>query len=187
MKKNILVLICVLGLSISAVINAQTKSDNTTNSNLLFPCDGVTLGKTTVEELEKLGTRTTSRSSKDNQPFPYFIVKGQKVWFNPRSGLAIQYDITRFEPIPQKWADLGMSFSNSYDQWFDFAKAHNLEVLVVKKPEKENRNGKEIFNATLWILYVADDISYRIELDFINAEGTTSDKNTLSFIHVRAQ
>ena len=185
MKKNILVLICVLGLSISAVTNAQTKSDNTTNSNLLFPCDGVTLGKTTVEELEELGTITIRINDRTNKPYNYYIINGQNVWYDEQSRLAEHYHIIHNEALPEKWVMLGMSFENSYDQWLDFAKDNKLFILVVKKPQKGTYRGHDTFIATLELLYKSDGLSYKISLNFNYSNGsTTSDKNTLYSINV---
>jgi len=187
MKKNIIILtlICILGLCLNTATNAQTKTDNVTSTNLLFPCDGVTLGKTTVKELEKLGTRTTKINSRTNKPNNYYIVKGQNVWYDERSGLASHYHIVHNGALPEKWVLLGMSFENSYDQWLDFAKVNKLDTLVVKKPKKEIYDGHDTFVAILELLYKADGLSYKIKLDFSYLEGTTtSDNNTLYSIGV---
>jgi hypothetical protein len=190
MKKTVFIftVFYITGLFFGTLTHAQSQPDNTTSSNLLFPCDGVTLGKTTVEELAKLGTRTVRINSRTNQPYNYYIVKGQNVWYSEVSGLAIFYSITHTGVLPEKWILLGMSFENSYNQWIDFAKANNLDILVVKKPQKEIYQDHDTFTAKLELLYTADGFTYAIELDFKYSKGTTTvDNNTLYNISVRVR
>jgi len=157
-------------------------------SNFLFPCDGVTLGKTTVQELEDLGARTLRINDRTNQPYTYYIVRGQNVWFDEDSGLAMRYNIVHTGTLPEKWISLGMSFENSYDQWLEFAQTYKLDVLVKRSPQKRVYRGHDTFSAELGLHYVADGIAYAIELNFNYSTGTeTSDKNTLYSIRVKAQ
>ena len=180
MKRMVLILM----LAILAIFYAESAA---AQSNVLFPCDGVTLGKTTVKELEELGTRTLQVNNETNQRLNYYIVRGQNVWFDEITGLAMSYHIVKTGALPEKWVSLGMSFENSYDQWLEFAQTHKLDVVINKKPEKRFYRGYDTFTAKLELLYMAEGVSYKIELDFNYSRGTeTSDKNTLYSIKVRA-
>jgi len=164
------------------------EDSKTTNSNLLFPCDGVTLGKTTVEELEQLGTRTLKINEDTNQPYNYYNVKDQNVWYDKKSGLADHYFISRTGVLPEKWTTLGMSFEHSYDKWLDFARANNFHVRPKIDPHKGIYRDRDTFIAQLWLFYTADGVSYKIVLDFNYSTGTTTeDNNTLYSIRVSVQ
>jgi hypothetical protein len=60
--------------------------------------------------------------------------------------------------------------------------------VVAKRPQIRIYNGNNTFSANLWLLYVADDIPYKIELNFDYSKGTTTaDRNTLYSVNVSIQ
>jgi len=161
---------------------------NTSGANLLFPADGVTLGKTTVNELMRLGKRTTTIDDRTNQPYLCYEINGIDVWYDEKTNLAERYYITYYKKIPDKWASTGMSLENSYDQWLDYARRNNMGVQVKKNPQTGTYSGHSTFIAELELSYTAEGILYEIELDFNYSNGTkTSDRNTLYSIRVRGK
>jgi len=187
--KNTLYSIDVSGVPIkktaATAAPAAAAPSRAAGSNLLFPADGVTLGKTTVSELAKLGKRTTTINKNTNQPYLYYEINGMEVWYDEKTNLADHYFRLYYEKLPDKWVSAGMSFEYSYDQWLDFAKRNNLSVQVKKNPQTGTYRGQSTFIAELVLSYTAEGILYEIDLDFNYSDGTkTSDKNTLYSIWV---
>ncbi|MCL1958944.1 MAG: hypothetical protein FWF68_05030 [Spirochaetes bacterium] len=185
--KNTLYFIDVSGIPVKKIVGTQSTAAAQT-VNLLFPADGVTLGKTTVNELMKLGKRSTNIDKDTNQPYLYYVINGINVWYDDKTNLASHYYITHSGKLPEKWVKAGMSLEYSYDQWLDFAKKNNLSVQVTKSPQTGTYNGHSTFIAELVLSYTAEGISYVIDLDFNYSEGTkTSDKKTLYSIYFRGR
>jgi len=167
---------------------SSTQNTATSGTNLLFPADGVTLGKTTVNELMRMGTRSRYIDDETSQPYLYYEVKGIEVWYDEKTNLADHYYIVNYERLPDKWVSTGMSFENSYDQWLDYARRYNLGVKVEKSPQKGSYDGHSTFVAELVFSYIAEGVLYEIELNFNYSDGDkSSDRNTLYSIRVRGK
>ena len=146
---------------------------------------GFFLGKTTVSELARLGKRAISIDKSTGQPYLYYTINGQNVWYDERSGLSSYYHISSGDMIPLKWWTLGMLWDKSYNQWIALADEFGWGIKILNEPTLKIYNGRKYFHANVIFSYNADGIGYSIELDFYYSKGLrTSDKNTLSSIGV---
>jgi len=174
---------------------------NTISTNLLFPLDGVTLGKTTEKELQALGKKISEKHFGDGyqygsgKSYKGYEVNGFEVWYDDKPNLAFLYEFDRsvvtrqYDKLPNKWVSAGMSFDLSYDQWIDWAKKNNLSVWVKVNPNVSETSSGVHFDAVLVLSYIADGVKYEIELRFFGEKNTskTSDKETTSHIWVRGK
>jgi hypothetical protein len=167
------------------ILNSSFLDEYRKNNNSLFPLDGVTLGKTTVQELARRGTISKHISNSTGKPYNYYTINGVDVWFDENSGLASHYsfiDRPYGNQLPQKWVSMGMSFENSYEEWVYLANMYNWTVEMLKPPVIESGR----FKATIELSYRKDGVLYIIRLFFISENGGTkkSDNNTLYQINV---
>jgi hypothetical protein len=70
--------------------------------NHLFPLDGVTPGKTTVQELARMGVRSTTINDRTNLPYTYYTINGIKVWYDEETSFARHYVFLVQRPITTK-------------------------------------------------------------------------------------
>jgi len=85
----------------------------------LFPLFGVTLGKTTVDEIARLGQRTPSIDESTGEPYHCYRVLGCSFWYNEETSVVNSIYIRRRESMPGKWAELGFSWEKSSSEWFE--------------------------------------------------------------------
>ena len=155
--------------------------------SLLFPLDGVTLGKTTVNQLVRLGTRATDKDSSTGDYFKYYKVNGNNVWYDNKTNLANRYALFSIsdKSMPEKWKIIGFDFKKSYDEWISLTQKYGWDINIIKQPEVIMDNGQPSFNAEIEFSYEADGLTNVVKLTFANGKGTTrSDRNTIWKIDV---
>lgn len=160
------------------------KTDNRVMENLLFPVEGVTLGKTTVQELARLGKRDDTIDDDTGDYFEDYIINGFEFWYD--NGVANHMYLTHSEKLPDKWENMGMAWQLSYDQWIVLLKQLGCEIKETEPPTIQEYRGHDSFFAAFKAVYSAGDIKYEIELEFKYSESTTrSASKTLYSLRVR--
>jgi|GEM_PF-2854458 len=151
----------------------------------LFPLYGVTLGKTTVEELAKLGVRAMNIDEDTGQPYQYYIVNQTNFWYD--KGLSEHIYIVKFDSMPKSWREIGFDWRLSYVKWLALLRKIGYEVKVTRKPTVVKHERKDSFSAEIKASYSEGNIKYEVELDFNYGENRTSenDQNTLFSIRVK--
>ena len=168
-------------LSLAASVPASTLSDLPETKDLLFPVDGVTLGKTTKTELSKLGKKGSGSYARE-----YCVVKGYNVWFFKEKLAEQIYIVRNVYPIPEKWQALGMDYHRSYNDWIALARGAGWLVSVPEQPHLTEAKGVSTFNAKVKCYYRAGGLLYSVELQFDLGTGKTgSDQDTLYSVRVR--
>ena len=149
----------------------------------LFPLYGVTLGKTTVEELARLGEKTISIDKNTGAPYRYYVIRATNFWYNG-AGIAEHIYIARgIYPIPEQWRALGFDWNISYRQWLTLLQRLRYSITVDEPPQVVEYSGHDSFSARI----SATKQPLMLTLDFNYNEGTTSDsKKTLYSIMVKA-
>jgi hypothetical protein len=150
----------------------------------LFPLHGVTLGETTVEELARLGTRTTSIDKNTGAPYRYYVICGTNFWYDD-SGIAGQIYIPRgVYSIPDPWKSLGFDWDVSYEQWLQLLRRLGYSITLEEPPRIVKYEGHDCFSAKILATKPARPL---IRLDFNYNEGSQADsKGTLYSISVKA-
>lgn len=157
--------------------------------NDLFPLYGVSLGRTTAPELAKMGT-VASIDKRTGRPWLYYKINGMKFWYDKKSRLADHIYITKTDPMPKPWEELGFSWSLSYEGWLSLLKERGYKVEVTGKPKvmKHDHLKKSSLSAEL-IAARRDRIPVEIELDFDFGQSGTSrtSERTLYSLRVRTR
>jgi len=150
----------------------------------LFPLHGVTLGKTTIAELRRLGEHGTLINPNTGRPYEFYKLKGVDFWYG--KGLADHiYLVTGLDPMPDLWKQAGFDWGLSYNEWLALFSRLGYETKVHKKPIVITYQGKPSFSADLHAHYTQDGIRYTLRLDFDYSQLTKeTDKNTLYSLNV---
>lgn len=120
----------------------------------LFPLYGVTLGKTTVDELARLGT--TEIDSSTGKPFKYYEINGIKFWYDCSKVAKVIY-ITHLEPLPEQWEALGFDWHISYNQWISLLNLLGFSVKINRKPKVLKLQAGYLLH--LWVCLVPTSIA----------------------------
>lgn len=153
----------------------------------LFPLYGVTLGKTTVVELAKLGEHAKDIYSVTGKPYEYYKINQTNFWY--QKGVAYHMYISTPKNIPDKWQQTGFNWSLSYRGWNELFHKLGYQVIIVRKPSVKEYDGMGCFSAEIKARYSLEDIKYSIELHFNYKKGSTKedDNGTLYSIRVRVE
>ena len=149
-----------------------------------FPLYGVILGKTSVKDLAKLGTKAKGRDT-DNQPYKYYVVNDMNFWYD--TNIATHIYLTYTSPIPQKWRNCGLDWSLSYNEWLKLFKRLGFFVSNVELPKKEWYRGKRTLVAEF---HASKKISNKTQLVFelhfnYSQKTSVNSKGTIYSLRVR--
>ncbi len=163
----------------------EVKAPKTEGKCSFFPLYGVTLGKTTVKELEEKGTRARDRDDKGKK-YKYYTVNDMRFWYNDDGANHIY--ITYTDPIPQQWEACGLDWNLSYNEWLELFEKLGFFISIVKRPKKEWYQGKMTlvaqFNASKKI---TNDVTLSFEIYFNYSQKTSVKANgTVYSLRVRA-
>ena len=153
---------------------------------VLFPLEGVTLGKTTVDELATLGTRP-DKTIFEGIWDKYYIVKG--IWFQHNDKTA-EYKMhlvkCRLYTMPVPWQKLGFDFDLSYDGWLRLFANLGWNVKVLQQPRmyKHDHLRHKSLQATIQV--TSGDIELKLNFDY-GEDKTTSDSGTLYSLDVETK
>ena len=120
------------------------------NASDLFPLCGVTLGKTTVQELARLGARATGGKTKRRASYNYYVIDGNNFWYSEESGIATHMYIAKgVYLIPKQWQTLGFDWRHPYNDWFGLLQRLGFSITVEEAPRVVKYRGQDSFNAKL--------------------------------------
>jgi hypothetical protein len=138
----------------------------------LFPLYGVTLGKTTVKELAKLGKHGSLIDDDTGQPYKYYVIGGMDFWYE--AGIAHRTCIYEHELMPEEWEALGFSWTNSYNTWWATLRKLGFSVRETKKPTVGRFQRHNCLEAELKAKK-RTGVPLEIELRFGKSRGTSVD------------
>jgi hypothetical protein len=167
-----------------------------TSAGDLFPLHGVTLGKTTTQELARLGKKATSINSSTGNPFRYYEINEINFWYND-AGVADSVYLTNSwmapDSMPERWQRLGWDWDLSYNSWIRLLRQQGYSITIVDSPRIIKKEGRDHFIAEiLAVKRTGIPLEVKLEfgkniLDIVGNGGTSTDsKATLSSINVRA-
>jgi hypothetical protein len=131
----------------------------------LFPIYGVTLGKTTVSELGRLGTK--------GKYFDYYKIRGFNFWYE--NNVASKMDLVQLEgKLPEIWTSLGFDWGLSFNKLTELLKLLGYSVNVTKSPMIKHYSGHDSFFADIEATKFSG-IPTKIQFGFRYSKGTTAD------------
>ncbi len=150
-----------------------------------FPLYGVTLGETTIAELEQIGVKAKDFDS-DKKLYKYYTVKDMRFWYSNQ--ITDHIYMTYTDPLPKQWQNCGFDWSLSYNEWITLFEKLDFFISIIKQPAKEWYNGTRTLSAEfIATKKISVKISISFELDFNYSKKTSVDsKSTLYSLRVRA-
>ncbi len=146
--------------------------EKTSPGNKLFPLYGVSLGKTTVEQLSRLGVKSRNKDQ-NGIPYKHYVVHGIEFWYD-ENGIADHIYLTHTGLLPHKWRDLGFDWEHSFDEWVSLLEHLEYRIDITEPPHVIEYNGHDSFAATV-IATGRTPIPLEIDLHFKYSRGTRSD------------
>lgn len=141
--------------SASAPAPASVSSTALTIDNL-FPISNITLGKTTIEEVKKMGHKVDEKSY---SPHSVCSVDGIAFWDFDEDRIFERIHMTYFRPIPDRWQKLGFKWEQSIETWQNLFEKSGY--TVTQETKYYSSLGKSIE-----ITAVSKDSALKFELKF---------------------
>jgi hypothetical protein len=156
-----------------------------THERELFPLYGVTLGKTTVQELARLGERTRSVDKATGLPYQSYSIHRTDFWYS-KAGVASDLYIAKgVSSIPEPWSAIGFDWDLSYDEWVSLLRQLGYSITVEEPPRVAAYDGHDSFSARVVAEKPARPL---ITLDFnYNKGANTASKGTVYSISAKAR
>jgi len=148
-----------------------------------FPVYGIMLGKTTVDELSRLGTRTTTIQS-GTEPYKIYVVNAVDFWYD--DNVATHMYMTHYDALPKPWMDCGFDWTLSFNDWKSLLQSWGFSVSVTKEPESKTYSGRETLAAELTAIKIVNSettIKFRFNFNYGKA-NTVDAKETLYALSV---
>lgn len=153
--------------------------DHTLSFNDFFPVCGVTLNKTTVQDVERQKYRYAEIERCDDG----LVIAWGKNGYDRGKGIQIRREkgcdvftqiyMTHFETMFPEWSKLGFDWKLSYNDWILLFKKMGFTVIQTEEPRVESwENHPDYLQAKL--VTISKDFSLKFELEFsYGKEGTT--------------
>lgn len=151
----------------------------------LFPVWGITLGNTTVSDMNRLGHPVEPQSDGAS----YSRVHNIQFWDHSKDGVYETIYFTQYEAFPDLWTSQGLNAGLSYNEFIRYFKSHGFTCKVESQPQVKTWQKRKTLSAKL--MFYSNDGNYSIEVDFNygnrNGEGYTIDsRNTAYSFRVKA-
>lgn len=167
----------------------ESNSSSYTSSGLLsnfFPIYGITLGQSTSANIKANGF-TVEKQDSGNQ---VGNVNGLHFWDFNNDDIFEHLYLTRYDALPEKWLNLGINWTLSYNQILN--KLKNLGFTVIKEegPATKKYSGRNTLSAT--VKFKAPNENFTVELKFDygnnNNEGyTVNSANSLYSMRLKIE
>lgn len=155
------------------------KSHKIKNSiDAFFPLYGITLGKTTYADAQKLGYERDD----DENGRKYDILKIQDVNFWTRFGNDNDNSYGKLDiyKIPKQWADqFGMDLSLSYNEWLALFESLGFRIDVEKEPVVAEYEGRDVLQADVRATAPDGKLYFTLEFDYGDEGCSVDSPNTL--------
>jgi hypothetical protein len=130
----------------------------------LFPLFGISLGRSTVEDIEKLKYKCTRIESGSR----YCDVEDLDFWDHDHDRIVESVYLVSSDHLPDKWQnEFGFSFDKSYDEWMEALADDKFHVVIVVAPHVV----EDALVAAVDIYSEMDSVKIRLEFAFGNSEG----------------
>jgi hypothetical protein len=149
----------------------------------LFPLYGITLGKTTVQELAEIGERTMDVDADTGEPYLCYEVNEIDFWYDEDSEIVEHMYLVTGGEVPTEWEQIGWNWENSYNQWLQWLKSMNYTIEIDTPPHVEKWEGEDTFSAKVKGRKTSG-LSHLIELDFSFEKGTIDSPSTVYSVNI---
>ena len=173
------------GTTDNTTSESSTSSYSSSGNCNFFPVYGITLGKTTADELSRMGRRATNIDKSVNEPYKYYIINNVNFWYDETS-LASHMYITHNDPLPADWVTCGFDWKLSYNEWLSLLRNKGFEVTITSEPQSKLYDNRQTLSAKIKaVKQITSNISVKFEFSFDYGQGSTvNSKETLYNIFI---
>lgn len=158
------------------------------STELFFPLNGITLGKTTASEALKLGF------NKDDSFWDkYRLIKTDEnvsFWTNWVQSNADKETYCRIQfdgAMPRLWRDkFNIEFDMSYNEWLDFFKSIGFRIDISKEPTVGEYKGRDVLRAAFRATSPDGKYYFNLNFDYGNKGASLYSPATLTDIEMIA-
>ncbi|HKK43352.1 MAG TPA: PEGA domain-containing protein [Bacteroidales bacterium] len=152
-----------------------TSAYNNASGGFPYIINGIQIGKTTVNEAERLGYIIKNYKKTCHQ---YADKDGLSFWDFNCNGVLEYIRITSFISMPQALKNIGFDYSLSYKQWIEFLRKKGYTIEILSKPHQEfyKYKGYNCFSAE--IRATRSDVK-RLDIKFNYSKGNEDSENTI--------
>ena len=171
------------------VVQDQPKNVAGGNPNLqqFFPIYGITLGKTTTNDMKKLGY---APKLYENGPSHVCHVETLSFWDMDGDNIYEQIYTNHSAKMPAVWTDkFGFKWELSYNYWMSLFKRLNFSVTIKKAPETSSYQSRNVLTAEFEAISADKSLKFVLKFNYGNGKGEgygTDAKNSLYSISVYA-
>lgn len=119
---SVFLFLCILS------VTPSVRAEEVVSVNL-FPVNGVTLGKTTVDELLKTEGTETEKNIKASGS-----LRLDSVEFGYEERILVTLQITKKEPMPLNWKSVGFDWNLSYQAWISLLEKQGFSIKMIQVP-----------------------------------------------------
>ena len=159
-----------------------SQNNQTGSGSDLFPLFGITLGKTSINELVNMGLN----AQKDNT-YQFYVVNDVNFWYD-NSMITHMYLVTGVYVLPQPWINKGFSWSLSFNQWKTLMQNLGYDISITKSPVSKLYSGKQTLSGELTaVKRINSNVSVSFKFDFDYGDSNSLDGiNTLYSISIKS-
>lgn len=176
--------------SSTAQVSSSSFRRNGVSSSIrqYFPIYGITLGKSTSDDLKKLGYEV-----KDFQNSGKHVCNVHTVdfWDHDKDNIYEQIYLLRYEVMPEEWVNNhGFRWDLSYKQWMALFKKEGFTIVVTEQPISKKYQERMTLSASFTATSIDKALKFNLNFNYGNSnkEGySVSSKNSLFSIRVQAK
>lgn len=157
----------------------------------LFPVWGITLGKTSMYEMQEENEFHTKLEKFEGTPMIHAKnekgEKGASIWCENKADCFNQIYITRTHDLPEKWIALGFDWSLSYNSWLHLLSKLGFTIHNTIA-STQYFQGRTCLDAEFEAKSIDDYLIFKFDFNYGNYNGeghTTISKNSLYSIDLR--
>ena len=146
-----------------------------------FPLFGITLGKTTWSDVERLGYKIEIHQKNADRKKCSVRINNVDFWDHESDGVfSSVFWLPSNCDFPEQWSLMGFSWANSYDDWLKVFMRLGFMIKIIEAPQLENNSLKAMFEA------LSSDGKLLFVLDFCHGDfgGETFSPNSIFSIEV---
>lgn len=151
------------------IVLEKASKVKTLSLNDFFPIEGITLGKTTWSEAERLGFIVEAFEGGSSRVTSFS--NGFNLWDHGGKGIFTHIYAPHYGPMFPLWKNLGMSWDLSWNEWLEFFKSHGFSVKITESPVTKIYNGRNTLSGEFSATSSDGSISFRLEFRYGNKNG----------------
>jgi hypothetical protein len=160
----------------STATNRTVKDNSSSILDKIFPIYGITLGKTTISQVQSMGYTIDINSGHKNSD-----VKDLTFWDFNNDNIFDYVSISKYDAVPESIKNLGLNWNMTYDQILAKFRSLGFNVSITKTPSTQEYSGRKTLYAEFRALSPDNKLKVEVKFRYGNAYGdgySTNSPNT---------